>query len=100
AIHFNKGFRFDTIFIPCVCEAAGYRASSPEALRSGAKLLYDGMTRALRKLAMLYHRPGPSSDRRGEAITDVRPRVVAYTAAKPARSSASRWGGYRRPLDC
>lgn len=76
-IHSSKGLEFDTVFIPGVCEVAGYRASSPEALLGGAKLLYVGMTRALGRLVMLYHSPGPIPERLEAAILDVRTRLAA-----------------------
>lgn len=76
-IHSSKGLEFDTVFIPGVCEVAGYRTNSEEALMGGAKLLYVGMTRALGRLVMLHHRPGPIPDRLGAAIQDVRDRLEA-----------------------
>ncbi len=76
-LHSSKGLEFETVFIPGVCEVAGYQASSPEALLSGAKLLYVGMTRALGRLVMLHHRGGPIPERLGGAIRDVQERLAA-----------------------
>lgn len=76
-IHSSKGLEFDTVFIPGVCEVAGYRASSEESLLGGAKLLYVGMTRALGRLIMLHHHPGPIPARLSAAITDVEGRLAA-----------------------
>jgi superfamily I DNA/RNA helicase len=75
-LHSSKGLEFDTVFIPGVCEVAGYQAGSPEAVLSGAKLLYVGMTRALGRLVMLHHRPGPIPERLDAAIQDVRKRLA------------------------
>lgn len=76
-IHSSKGLEFDTVFIPGVCEVAGFKASSEESMLSGAKLLYVGMTRALGRLVMLHHRPGAIPERLGAAIRDVQERLAA-----------------------
>lgn len=76
-IHSSKGLEFDTVFIPGVCEVAGYRADSQEAILAGAKRLYVGMTRALGRLVMLHHRDGPIPQRLTAAIRDVQERIAA-----------------------
>lgn len=76
-LHSSKGLEFDTVFIPGVCEVADHDASSQEAMLSGAKLLYVGMTRALGRLVMLHHRPGPIPERLDAAIRDVQQRLAA-----------------------
>jgi superfamily I DNA/RNA helicase len=76
-LHSSKGLEFDTVFIPGVCEVAGYQPNSPQTMLTGAKLLYVGMTRALGRLVMLHHRPGPIPQRLGAAIRDVQERLAA-----------------------
>jgi hypothetical protein len=76
-IHSSKGLEFETVFIPAVCEVAGFGSASADSMASGAKLLYVGMTRALGRLVMLHHRAGPIPERLDAAIREVRERLAA-----------------------
>jgi superfamily I DNA and RNA helicase len=76
-IHSSKGLEFATVFMPGVCEIASYAPASDQTQESAAKLLYVGMTRALRRLVLLHHREGTIPTQLGAAINQVRERLEA-----------------------
>lgn len=64
-LHQSKGLEFDYVFLPGLSDdlLPGPRAQSTEALDEERRVLYVGMTRARRGLALSYSRQGPRGPR-------------------------------------
>jgi len=76
SMHSSKGLEFDTVFIPGICEMA-LHDDDPDRKRQQVRLLYVGMTRALRQLEMSHHRESALVDQVRSVVMGVGQRLVA-----------------------
>lgn len=75
-LHSSKGLEFDSVFIPGVCELAALD-DDPERRQQQVRLLYVGMTRALRQLEISHHGDGPMVEQLRTVVESVSRRLVA-----------------------
>ncbi len=62
-LHSSKGLEFDSVFIPGLCEIANGAEQDEERKALQIRLIYVGMTRALRQLNLLHHGESTIVDR-------------------------------------
>lgn len=75
-MHSSKGLEFDTVFIPGICELAGREEDAEWKLRQ-VRVLYVGMTRALRQLEMSHHGESATVEQIRGALEGVSRRLAA-----------------------
>lgn len=62
-LHSSKGLEFDSVFIPGLCEITNDAGGNEERKTLQVRLIYVGMTRALRQLNLLHHGESEIVDR-------------------------------------